>query len=173
VSSTIALEALREGNSHVRSSILGLSLQLMLHFVFAFFEGKEQVVSFFRQYAERWQGLSVPPDLAEGFERMFARQADRILTHFSEVARIHQRLEATETGVLGKWVRHAYWLRRNIIELFAAGQLGLNPPAATHDEAIRRLLTSYIHMMNNRLGVLILEEVYLADLIIRALDRNP
>ena len=37
-------------------------------------------------------------------------------------------------------------------------------------EAISTLLTSYLHMMNNRLGVLILEEVYLAHMIIRALD---
>jgi thiopeptide-type bacteriocin biosynthesis protein len=169
VSSSIALEALRDTNSHLRSSILGLALQLMTHFGFAVFEDKDEVIEFFRGYVSRWQGLSVPDSVVEGFQAMYDRQAPRIQAHFAQVGKIHQQLETADDGVLSKWLRHAFWLRDNIVRLHQEGRLELKPPAATPKEALRRLLTSYIHMMNNRLGVLILEEVYLARMIVRAL----
>ena len=172
VSSTIALEAIRESNSHIRTSTLGLALQLMLHFAAVFYGDKEQVAEFFRQYAQRWQALSVPTQIVEGFDRLYELQAGRIRAHFAQVQQIHERLEATESGALGKWLRHAFWLREHILLLFEEGSLALRPAAISSEEAIRRLLNSYVHMMNNRLGVLILEEVYLAHLIVRALDVN-
>jgi thiopeptide-type bacteriocin biosynthesis protein len=169
ISSEIALEALRDGNSHVRTSTLGLALQLMLHFAFAFFNHRDKVAGFFEQYAARWQALSIPENMMDNFSRLYDHQAKSILAHFSKVDRLHQRLEATETGVLSKWLHHAYQLRDGIVALHEAGELELHPPAASVDEAIRRLLNSYVHMMNNRLGMLILEEVYLSHLIVRAL----
>lgn len=172
VSSSIALEALRETNSHVRTSTLGLALQLMVHFACVFYEDKRQVVGFFEQYVQRWQGLSVPQSLMNAFERLYEFQSSRIQAHFSQVERIHQGLEATDTGVLSKWLHHACWLRENIAEAYKTGLLEFKPEAQSLEEAIRRLLTSYVHMMNNRLGVLILEEIYLSRLIIRALEEE-
>jgi len=172
VSSTIALESLRDSNSHVRTSTLGLALQLMLHFALVFYKEKEQVIEFFTHYAKRWHAMSVPKGFNEGCDRLFEAQAPRIMAHFSQVQRIHACLETTETGVLSKWLRHAYWLRERIADLYSEGKLELNPAPESLDVAIRRLLTSYVHMMNNRLGVLILEEVYMSHLIIRALERG-
>ena len=172
ISSTIALESLRESNSHIRSSTLGLALQLMFHFAVVFFESKERVVDFFREYSARWHELSVSEKFVQGLDHLYEAQETHILAHFSQVDRIHQNLGGTQNDVLSKWIRHAYWLRDNINQLYAAGKLGLTPPATSLDSAIRRLLTSYIHMMSNRLGVLILEEMYMAHLIVRALTRN-
>lgn len=169
VASNIALEAMRDSNSHVRSSTLGLALQLMLHFAFAFFQEPQKVIAFFEQYAELWRALSVPEETTEGFARLYDQQARSIRTHFAKLDRLHQRLESTESGVLSQWLRHAYHLRDGILALYHAGELELEPKAESPEEATCRLLNSYVHMMNNRLGVLILEEVYLSHLIVRAL----
>jgi thiopeptide-type bacteriocin biosynthesis protein len=172
VSSDLALKALRDSNSHVWTSTLGLALQLMFHFAVVFFDTKEEQIDFFQRYATRWHDLSTSSNFIKRLDRLYQIQESQILAHFAQVERIHQNLSATENGVLGKWLRHAYWLRDQIARLSTNNLFDFNPPAVSHASAVRRLLVSYIHMMNNRLGVSILEEIYIAHLIIQGLSRE-
>ena len=69
-----------------------------------------------------------------------------------------------------------------IIELTEAGQLELRPPEGDGprqpmldaDVMLGILLSGYIHMTNNRLGVGVTDEAYLAHLLRRAvIDTEP
>ena len=58
-------------------------------------------------------------------------------------------------------------------ELFDARKLGRTPEPYTEREmAVTSICSSYLHMMNNRLGITIQEESYLAYLIKRTLERE-
>lgn len=172
ISSKIALKALRESNSHVKTSILGLALQLMFHFITVFYESKADVIDFFERYASRWHEFAVSEKFTARLDQLYKAQEGTLLGFFTQADSIHQNLDSSESGALGKWLRHAYWLRDNIRKLWEEKKLKLEPEAASYESAVRRLLISYVHMMNNRLGVGILEEVYMAHLIVRAVRSN-
>jgi thiopeptide-type bacteriocin biosynthesis protein len=99
------------------------------------------------------------------FQEAFDRQADR-LAGYVELA-----WEALESG--GKLTPELDAYRRDmddvahrLRELFDQGCLILDARLATDwDECVRWIVPSYIHMMNNRLGVSIQEESYLSVLI--------
>ena len=61
-------------------------------------------------------------------------------------------------------------LARGNIMLFGVPEEQLPGPSEITDKAYRFLLGSYVHMTNNRLGVSIFHEVYLAYLLKRALE---
>ncbi len=170
ISSRIALKAISESNSHVHSSLLGLSMQLMLHLAWTFTDDNKEVENFFRFYSERWQTMDYTPGNTAGIERKFERQKAVLLNHVLEARCIHREQDRVQSPVLSHWLKHARWLRENIRAVYAAGKLELDPPAQSEAEAVTRLLTSYIHMMNNRLGVLIREEVYLSHILVRTLE---
>ncbi|HEU0052564.1 MAG TPA: lantibiotic dehydratase C-terminal domain-containing protein, partial [Longimicrobium sp.] len=44
-------------------------------------------------------------------------------------------------------------------------------PYTDWDTAVQAIVSSYVHMMNNRLGISLQEESYLAYLIMRAMGR--
>ncbi|MFB9240507.1 thiopeptide-type bacteriocin biosynthesis protein [Massilia antarctica] len=169
LSSVIALELIGESNSHVRTSILGLAFQLMLYFVYSFFEDKAVVAGFFKRYAEFFSGVNVTQQSQDAFEADFERQSDRILSQVSQVEQIHRHLQVEDGGALSRYSRNASHMRDRIRELHGAGELLLEPPTDSYESACSRLLTSYVHMMNNRLGILIREEVYMANMIHRTL----
>lgn len=169
-SSNIAFDALRDINSSVRTSTLGMAFQMMLHFCYAFFEDRSKVIAFFRGYGEFFQGVNVPPDLQAGFDRVFDRQSASIVEQTDQLEAINLRLRTGEMGALSKYVIDACHLRKQVDQLYAAGQLEFLGTVESADQAASRLLTSYIHMTNNRLGLLIIEEVYMANMIVRSLE---
>jgi hypothetical protein len=78
-----------------------------------------------------------------------------------------------------EWLAHARELRGRLAALHARGELVFPPSprrpssretasALDLDSTTSVLLSSYIHMTNNRLGVSILDESYLAHLLSRA-----
>lgn len=169
-SSNIAFDALRDSNSSVRTSTLGMAFQMMLHFCYAFFEDRDMVIAFFRRYGEFFQGVNVPPDLQAGFDRVFERQAQGIVEQTQQLEAINQRLRTGEMGALSKYVIDARHVRGEVDRLYQTGQLEFQGPVDSFEHVANRLLTSYVHMTNNRLGLLIIEEVYMANMIVRALE---
>jgi len=99
------------------------------------------------------------------FREAFDRQADRLAGY------VESAWEALESGgeltpELDAYRRDMDDVARRLRELFDQGHLRLDGrPAATWDEHVRWIVPSYIHMMNNRLGVSIQEESYLSVLI--------
>lgn len=171
--SDIAFDVLRETNSTLRNQTLGTAFQLMLHFAYAFFQDRAAMAAFFRRYSEVFQGFAVSPELQEGFGRVFSRQAARITEQFAQLDAIHERLRSTDAGALSRYVRSALWIREQAGKLHEEGRLDFGVGPVSFEQAANRLLTSYLHMTNNRLGVLIVEEVYMAHLIVRALEAQP
>jgi lantibiotic biosynthesis protein len=106
------------------------------------------------------------------FQEAFDRQADR-LAGYVELA-----WEALESGgaltpELDVYRRDMEDVARRLRELFDQGRLRLDARTATDwDEHVRWIVPSYIHMMNNRLGVSIQEESYLSVLIAGTLGQG-
>lgn len=168
ISSVTALEAMRDSNSHVRPNLLGLAMQLMTHFALAALGDKDELRAFYKAYVQRWSQW-VPATIMQRYDdRYGSRQYGRLATHFADVEAVHERFRSSGKGVLGRWLNHGYWLRENLERLYGQGLIELKPQAESAKEAIGRLMASYIHMMNNRLGILIPEEVYLAAMILQA-----
>jgi thiopeptide-type bacteriocin biosynthesis protein len=170
LSTATALHLLRETNSQVRTSLLGLSFQLMLHFSFAYFSDIARTQQFFRRYREFFQRFSTTGHDVTRLSATFSRQADKIQSRVAELQNTHDLIELGGLGHLGEFVRSAPRLRARIAALFDAGRLTFSPPVASADEAAQRLLTSYLHMLNNRLGVHLAEEVYVAHMLEKSLE---
>ena len=98
------------------------------------------------------------------FQEAFDRQADRLAGY------VESAWEALESGgaltpELDAYRRDMEDVARRLRELFDQGRLCLNGRPADWDEHVRWIVPSYIHMMNNRLGISIQEESYLSVLI--------
>jgi thiopeptide-type bacteriocin biosynthesis protein len=173
VASDVALEVLRNANSNVRTSTLGMAFQLMLHFASTYFQDRVKVAAFFRGFARFFEGPNVSPEMQAEINRIFARQSQRIDEQIGQLEATNARLCASRLGPLGKYIGSALWLREQVTRLYHDGLLDFGEPVGTWDHASMRLLTSYVHMTNNRLGILIAEEVYLANMIVNALEGRP
>jgi thiopeptide-type bacteriocin biosynthesis protein len=106
------------------------------------------------------------------FQEAFDRQADRLADY------VEAAWEALESGgeltpELDLYRRDMEDVARRLRGLFDQGRLRLDSrPAADWDECVRWIVPSYIHMMNNRLGVSIQEESYLSVLIAGTLGEH-
>jgi thiopeptide-type bacteriocin biosynthesis protein len=173
VASDVALEVLRNTNSNVRTSALGMAFQLMLRFAFAYLQDRAKVFVFFQSFARFFQGPNISPEMQAGINRVFARQSQRIEEQIRHLEITNARLSASKHGPLGRYIGNAVWLREQVTRLHDDGLLDFGEPAGTMDHLSMRLLTSYIHMTNNRLGILIADEVYLANMIANTLEGAP
>jgi thiopeptide-type bacteriocin biosynthesis protein len=171
VSSLLALEVIRNNNNRFRNAVLGVAFQLMIHFVYAFYGSREGVSSFFRHYAGFFEPLKLQAtvDLEAGYDLFYGRQSSELVSYASKMEATHEVIRDSPNH-LGEYINHAYEMHGAIKTLHERGELTMSPAIASLEDAVRLLLRSYVHMMNNRLGVIIFEEIYLANLIYRALD---
>ncbi|NEA35996.1 thiopeptide-type bacteriocin biosynthesis protein [Streptomyces sp. SID13031] len=178
-SSDLVAKLLATSNTHVRPVLLGLATQLSLLTAYSFLETDEAVRRFFQRYRGFWETSYQEPsdDYHDSFDKSFE------LTRASLTERV-DRIRTISAGDAGQqlsgiertWLTHCRELRARVDA--EAGQLlfpsrtggsGREPIADTEARAAV-LLSSYIHMTNNRLGVAILDEIYLSYLIERALE---
>lgn len=185
-SSDLILELLREVNVRVSSILLGTSVQLFLPLFYGFFADDEAVINALDDYIKFWQNIH-----GEGWSRPGRTQTDTYEKHYARMARdLQQRvLEIKEymtqehnrkllTPIESAWKAHILELRQRVDALFAEGKLTFDAlpqdwlpgPFDLQTAHYRRLLGSYVHMTNNRLGVSIYHEIYLAYLVKRALE---
>lgn len=153
-----------------RPQRLGKGLLAMLVLLFLYRgerrEAAELARSYGSDYLKIWaKDAKEQEHWLQTFEEAFDRQADR-LADYVELA-----WEALESGgeltpELDAYRRDMEDVARRLRELFDQGRLRLDARTATDwDECVRFIVPSYIHMMNNRLGVSIQEESYLSVLI--------
>ena len=178
-SSDLVAKLLATSNTHVRPVLLGLATQLSLMTAYTFLETDEKVRRFFQRYRSFWETSYQEPsdDYHGSFDKSFE------LTKASLTERI-DRIRAISGGDAGQelsgiertWLTHCRELRDRVNEqadqlLFPSrtGGTGKEPIADPEGRAAV-LLSSYIHMTNNRFGVAILDEIYLSYLIERALE---
>jgi thiopeptide-type bacteriocin biosynthesis protein len=170
ISSVVALNILRDNKSRVRTSVLGLAFQIMLHFVYSFYEDRANVAAFFRQYRAFFGGLKMPAYIRKEFDRYFDVQAGKIMSYVADLENKHDWIKSGDQSELSRYIQHAYDLKAEIRRSYEARKLYLRSPADTYNDVLHGLLINYVHMLNNRLGVIIFEEVYLANLVAQALE---
>jgi thiopeptide-type bacteriocin biosynthesis protein len=171
VSSDIVLKLTDETNVHVRSIVMGHAVQLMLQICYGFFGDDEAVGEFLERYREFWQSFYQQDRsrLFPIFDRKYTKMAERLQRRIDEVREnIHDHSQGTE--VERKWAAHVRQMRAELGALYKEGKLDLPAEMQSEGAALAYLLTSYVHMTNNRIGVSINDESYLSYLLGRAVD---
>lgn len=176
-SSDTVIALLREANVGVPSMLLGQSIQLALPFFYGIFKEDARVLYALERYIlywTHWQRQSFPEQV---FDRKYQRMAPILQ---QRVAKIRHYMSEEQpghlTGVERTWKQHIGEFRQRIALLYADGKIVMPPrdlpfPTSNSLEGIYHYLQgSYVHMTNNRLGILIPQEVYVAYLLKRTLE---
>src|SRR6185436_2674468 len=123
-------------------------------------------LAFWQRYQQGWIDHSdvITARTVDSFRHKWRGARARIERLVDECARGLER-PATLFAPDRALVEHLRALRERIDAAHDAGALALVPAAATAAAARAQLLGSYLHMTNNRLGLGIPDEVYLAFLL--------
>ncbi|TGB16634.1 lantibiotic biosynthesis protein [Streptomyces palmae] len=176
-SSDVVVRLLETTNVHVRTVLLGQAAQLTIGLCLAFLGADEQGVTetaaFLRRYRQMWEtSYQEPSDSQHArFDRSYERMRPRLLQRVRHIRDSAREEPATgPTPQLRDWLVHAAELRDQVLELSAADALAFRDGTAPEPRAaLAIVLSSYVHMTNNRLGVSILDEIYLAYILDKAL----
>jgi len=172
-SSDHVLGLLSDTNVHVRTVLLGLSVQLTTAICFSFLGTAERVARFLDDYRTFWETSYQEPsdDYHGSFDKSYARMAGELGTRVVSTAAAALDPSAPGLGQQERqWVRHCRSLRSRAAALADAGALVFQRgPVTDVDGALAVLLSSFVHMTNNRLGVSILDEIYVSYVLRRAI----
>jgi hypothetical protein len=177
-SSDTVIDLLRETNIGVSSMLLGRSVQLALPFFYGIFREDSKVLHALERYIlywTHWQRQGIP-------EQIYAKKYQRMAPALRQrVAKIRQYMLEEQpsdrlTSVERTWKEHISEFRVRIARLYEEHRIVVPdrdlpfPTSQTLDGVYHYLQGSYVHMTNNRLGVLIPQEVYVAYLLKRTLE---
>lgn len=176
VSSEAAYALLKKTHPTERSSRLGKGLLTMVVLAHAFNRDRTRAARFSHQYGinylraiardeegrDAWLGA-----FGSGFDQQaenLAMYVDEVWSRMDEGEELSDALDAYHDGLKEVVARFD--------ELLASGRLLARgeEPFTDRGQAVMAITSSYWHMMNNRLGISIQEESYLAYLIMRALE---
>lgn len=159
-----------------RSSRLGKALLAMVVMVHVFRSARGDGGEFAHQYGINYLRALVRNEDGRGawlgaFDSGFEQQAETLVTYVDEVwARMDEGDALSDA--LDRWHDGLRGVRDEFRRLGDAGLLTRGEYVFPGwNAAVAGIVPSYVHMMNNRLGVSIQEEAYLAYLIARALGR--
>ncbi len=178
-STDLVLDVLGTTNAHLRTVLLGTAAQLMLVMAATFLPDRRDLADFLEQYHHFWHRAFSGTDLVgtSEYERMYEPMAPEVAARMTSV------LDALESGdlealprTLRGWAEHSAQLRDRVVELAEAGVLVFSSWDGTTDirqsdpaQALRTLLSPYLHMTNNRFHVTLRDEAYLSYLMFRVL----
>lgn len=175
-SSLASFNLIRQSRDKGHSARLGKGLLTMVIKVHAFCDGdREAGARLMRQYHTGYlQAVARGEDdrkasFEEAFDAGFERQADTLRTY---VDAVWEGLDAgaSLSDTLDPYHDDVMEVRRRFEALFDDGVLQRGEHSLdTWEVAVRSIVPSYIHMTNNRLGIPIPEESYLAHCIVNAL----
>lgn len=159
-----------------RSSRLGKGLLGMVVLVHLFARDREQAAQFMQMYSTNYLRAMAREEgsreaLLDAFDQGFSTQAETLMEYVDAI------WEAMDDGdslsdTLDAYVAGMRGIREEVRALFDQGRvLSMGEPAQEWERAWQPLVPSYLHMMNNRLGITIQEESYLGYLVTRALGR--
>lgn len=152
------------GWSHERA--LGAAIQLHLIFAYAVGFRFGALASFVSASADEWPrflGITPENSLEPAFRAAFAGQRESLIAaHAAIWSALHDGAEFEQ-----EWANRWLAAMRGIgMRLRAAGGNG----GGAFDRQEESILKSYMHMTNNRLGLLLREEAYLAFLMSRCME---
>ncbi|HEU4456541.1 MAG TPA: thiopeptide-type bacteriocin biosynthesis protein [Longimicrobium sp.] len=176
-SSETAYALLHKTSPTERSSRLGKGLLSTVVLMHVFCPTRERAVAFARNYGEGYLRAVARSDEGRSawlgaFGSGFDQQAQNLGAYVEEV---WERMDEDESlsEALDAYVVGLKEVRVRFRELLEAGSLSRGPEMPvleSWDMAVGAIVSSYLHMMNNRLGISIQEESYLAYLAMRALE---
>ena len=173
-SSVTALNLLRDGGNPHRAARLGRALSAMAILAHNVLLSKRAVIDLLQVYEAGYLATVAPGkasvDLSRSFRRSFSGQESAVTTQVHGLWRI---LEAGDRlpEPLNRYSQAATALAIELGALFAAGELTiLGNPETEWNRSSFRIVASLLHMMNNRLGISIVEESYLAHVLRATLD---
>ena len=175
-SSEIALALLRKIPLGDRSSRLGKALLAMLVVLYLFEETPELAAELATMYAQGYLRSRVAdPEQQEqwltAFSDGYDRQSDQ-LADYVETAWAALVDDDAITPELDLYRERMGAVRDRLRKHFDAGRLQFEGTApSSWQQAARRIMPSYLHMTNNRLGVSVQEESYLSVLISMTFDQ--
>ncbi len=173
-SSELVLRLIAGTNVHVRTVLLGQAAQLTMGLCFTFLRSTGAVRQFLERYRTMWE--TSYQESSEGqhdtFDSSYERMAPQLNARLAHLRDCAWGLGTdTPTPIERDWLDHCADLRGRILDLSARGPLTFTRGSVADPEAVLAiLLSSYVHMTNNRLGVSILDEIYLSYVICRALE---
>ena len=171
-SSELVLTLLETTNVHVRTVLLGQAAQLTMSLCFAFLRDEEAVATFLTRYRRMWEVSyqESSDDQHDKFDRSYERMRERLVgrvRHSRDAAR--DAPSAAPTPLEQTWLRHCVDLRETVLSLAGDGKLSFRDGTKPEpQDALAIVLSSYVHMTNNRLGVSILDEIYLSYVLGKA-----
>ncbi len=177
-SSNTVIELLKKIEKGDNSSRLGFALILFVITVYAFFNELENAKSFLKSYSEgylkaRAKEQSEVKKWQDSFDKGFEKQSSKLVDYVNSI------WEALESNIeLGETFDK--FLKKNIEIKASLKTISKQSKIIGHDDtkidyyenAFRKIVPSYIHMTNNRLGVSIPEESYLAHIILLAFEKS-
>ena len=174
--SSDAAFALTAKMTEERSSRLGKGLLSMVVLVHVFCGDRERGAAFAQMYSTNYLRSLVREDggrdaWLDAFDQGFSQQSETLMEYVDAV------WEALDDGdpLSDTLDAYAEGLRRDrdaLRALLDAGRVQvMGETAQEWSRAVNGIAPSYVHMMNNRLGITLQEESYLGYLITRALGR--
>ncbi|HET7231557.1 MAG TPA: thiopeptide-type bacteriocin biosynthesis protein [Longimicrobium sp.] len=176
VSSEAAYALLLRTSRTERSSRLGKGLLTMVQLVHVFTGGdREMGVRWAQQYNLGYlRGVAREEEQRDAwlgaFDSGYSSQSETLGAYVEEV---WSRMGEGEplSDALDLYSEGLLEVRGHLKDVFDAGTLGrAEEPFTEWSSAVMGVCSSYLHMMNNRLGITIQEESYLAYLITRTLQ---
>lgn len=184
VSSDLCLRLARQRRLQRRTHLLATAALLSATILLTFLPDHDDQLEFLDSYEEHWRRSFHGTDYLEGLDMatpgdQAADEVRRILATAADLVERATRLPdpgEEEPSVPVAWARHCRALERQVRAAADGGELefedheGRARPNAR--DSLERLLFSYVHMTNNRLHVLISDEVYLTRLLRAATVRG-
>jgi len=166
--------------------LTGIAIQLQLALMYACGCTPEKVVALsdticraWLPNAQAWLVTAEPDSRYQHRENVLVLYAARFEQHrnfyVTYVGELWDALcsgQAFEEAWMNRWIDGMKNIYTQLRELYVAGRLHVTGERSGAEETINAVLESYIHMMNNRLGILNREESYIAYIIGRSVKEN-
>lgn len=170
--------ALMSGMGDQRSSRLGKGLLAMVVLLHVYTRDRARGAAFAHTYSSSYlRSVAREDEGREAWIGAFGQGYEQQAATLGEyVDEIWSRMDEGEplSEALDDWAAALRERRAELEARFEAGRVRVPAgPAATWEGVVMAIASSYVHMMNNRLGITIQEESYLGYLIHRALERAP
>lgn len=188
-SSATILRIMQESSVYTYERALGAAIQMHLSFAYAMGMTLKEAQEFYRSIFYGWlpsayggHRTDISPEqrkeaqeaVLKAFEEQFERQQQMLLPFHKTVwEALHEGVEF-EQEWLNDWIRAVQATARDFHAAKERGEI-TDPAQSTSPEVQNNLfgksiLGSYVHMTNNRLGIMNRDEGYLGFLIMRSLD---
>jgi thiopeptide-type bacteriocin biosynthesis protein len=193
VSSAAVLAILQQRGNWDYSQALGAAIRLHLGFAFAAGMHLAEAVCFFSTVFENWLSRACfsykqpvtdeelhirQKEVLQAFSRTYQLQKPVLLPLFRHLWTVLQKQQAFEQHWFNEWLQQMQSVHKALQGLQARGQI-LTPPGyvihpheqfSTEQQQRWAVYDSYLHMTNNRLGILNHDEGFLGYLIKQGLE---